>query len=822
MQPARTAEIRARIAAGDTDGLSGDLARIAEQVGDGRQFGPDDVVAALDDLPAVDRPRLIDALVELSADAPGRSMAGRRRIADLALFLAGRFDLDAPEALLPTVLAEASRQWHSGYDGQLLPAVRAHLAAGRPPTGGLIAVLRRMAEVPYLYSDELARLLARVDGPVLSPGEAWADLAMADAAAGGEAWERLLARARTADAAKPAKKWERTGRDVLAEVGVDAATAAILRWLAQVGRPRTLVLASPHGRDVGAEYDPYNTVALRGLVWLPAFTPESPETVRALGTLAETALRKVPGVGPICPKVANAAVLALSRLGGAAAVGELARLSVKLTYRGTLKAVGAALDTRAADLGLSRAEVEELAVPGYGLTEVGRRVERFGEATAELTVSGRTVTIAWRNAAGRVVKAPPADVRRDHGVALGELKADAKDIAKMLAAQSDRLDRLFLARRSWRFDRWRAQFLDHPLVGTLARRLLWTVDGRTCGYADGALRTLDDTAIEPAAGAAVGLWHPIDIPHDEVRAARDWLERHLITQPFRQAHREVYPLTAAEERTGTYSNRYAAHVLRQHLFHALAATRGWTNKLRLSVDDEYPPAIRSLPEWGLRAEFLIGAVGDHEITGSGSHLHIATDQVRFHRIDAPVATAHASGGPYRRLGRHAEDDVAPLPLETIPPLVFSEVMRDIDLFVGVAGIGNDPTWADGGPDGRYRYYWSSYSFGELTDSAVARRDVLARLLPRLAIAPRCELDGRYLRVTGIRRAYAIHLGSGNVLMCPGNRYLCIVPKNDGTAVPFGAFLPYEGDRTLSIILSKAVLLARDDLITDPTITSQFR
>ncbi|MFE3202564.1 hypothetical protein [Embleya sp. NPDC059237] len=186
-----------------------------------------------------------------------------------------------------------------------------------------------------------------MDGPVLSPGEAWADLAMADAAAGGEAWERLLAHARTTDASKPAKKWERTGRDVPAEVGVDAATAAILRWLAQVGRPRTLMLETPHGSDVGAEYDPYNMVALRGLVWLPAFTPESPESVRALGTPAETALRKVPGVGPICSKVANAAVFALSRLGGPAAVGELARLSVKLTYRSTLKAVGAALDTLA-------------------------------------------------------------------------------------------------------------------------------------------------------------------------------------------------------------------------------------------------------------------------------------------------------------------------------------------------------------------------------------------------------------------------------------------------------------------------------------------
>jgi hypothetical protein len=34
-------------------------------------------------------------------------------------------------------------------------------------------------------------------------------------------------------------------------------------------------------------------------------------------------------------------------------------------------------------------------------------------------------------------------------------------------------------------------------------------------------------------------------------------------------------------------------------------------------------------------------------------------------------------------------------------------------------------------------------------------------------------------------------------------------------------LPFEGDGTLSIILSKAFLLADDAKITDPTITSQL-
>lgn len=49
-------------------------------------------------------------------------------------------------------------------------------------------------------------------------------------------------------------------------------------------------------------------------------------------------------------------------------------------------------------------------------------------------------------------------------------------------------------------------------------------------------------------------------------------------------------MTDAERRTERYSNRFAAHILRQHQFNALCGARHWKNKLRLMVDDEYPPA----------------------------------------------------------------------------------------------------------------------------------------------------------------------------------------------------------------------------------------
>jgi hypothetical protein len=236
----------------------------------------------------------------------------------------------------------------------------------------------------------------------------------------------------------------------------------------------------------------------------------------------------------------------------------------------------------------------------------------------------------------------------------------------------------------------------------------------------------------------------------EVLAWREWLEQRQLSQPLKQAHREVYLLTDAERTTRTYSNRFAAHILKQHQFNALCATRGWRNRLHVEMDEDYPGyARRELPQWNLRAEYWIEGIvnpdGWGETNEVGVYLYVGTDQVRFYPLAQP------------------ESD-QPLALEEVPPLAFSEIMRDVDLFVGVAGVGNDPAWADGGEGGRYRDYWQRYAFGDLNESARTRHDVLSRLLPRLKISARCTLDNRFLEVRGDLRTYRIHLGSGNILM----------------------------------------------------------
>ncbi|MFC7262649.1 DUF4132 domain-containing protein [Streptomyces lutosisoli] len=779
-----------------------------------------EILDILRGLPVEERMRLAGALAERFHSVAEDSDARRN-----ALTLLGIISRDLPDDMLSVErlkeLDALGRQHSFWYAARLDVLAEAELAAGRPLAPAVVAVFRRAAMDAY-RSDTLPALAKKLTDPVLNVGEEWAEHAMEQITGPDDPWHALLGHATTATASKPTAKWDKQALALVDTLGADRVRATVLPWLALVGRPRTFPLdRQTYEPDINNAYDPYNANALRGLAWLVSLLPPHPDTARALGVLVETSLKKVAGLGPRNPKVANAGVIALSRIDSESALAELARLATRVTYKNTAKLLDGALEARATALGLSREEIEELAVPAYGLTDVGRAEHRFGEITALIDVQGPRAVLSWRNVAGKAVKSVPAAVKRDHADELKELKAAVKDIDKMLSAQSERLDRQFLARRTWAYDTWRERYLDHPLVGTLARRLLWTVDGTPVGFADGELRTLTDDPVN--SGSEVELWHPVGREPAEVVAWRDWLERHAVTQPFKQAHREVYLLTDAERTTGTYSNRFAAHILRQHQFHSLAAVRGWRNKLRLCVDDSAPPATRELPQWGLRAEYWIEGDGEHygeDTTESGSYLRLRTDQVRFYPIDAPENSAHCYGGEYSMWLRNGEDPVEPLRLTEIPALVLSEVLRDVDLFVGVASVGNDPTWQDGGPGGRFQEYWTSYGFGELNQSAETRRVLLDFLIPRLAIADRCTLEGRFLHVKGERHTYKIHLGSGNILMSPNDQYLCIVPKASA-ASPGTGYLPFEGDRMLAVILSKAMMLAADTKITDPTILSQL-
>lgn len=679
--------------------------------------------------------------------------------------------------------------------------------------------------------DQISRFPRNKAREVMISGEAWADQALADLrrkqTEQADCWRALLEACERTKGSQPSAKWAQGALALVDSIGREEFKKHVLSWFPLVDKPRTRII------EQWSEWQPnpnlmicdINASILKGLVWCCSLF-EDGEIARCLTGLAISAYKKVPGIGPRAVKIGNACIYSLGARKGMEGVGQLALLKVKVRFRTALKLIDKALRATAERLGIGCDELEEMSVPAYGLTDVGILEEVMGSFTARLQVLGTTTTeLVWVKEDGKTQKSVPADIKRDFAEELKEVKAGAKDIQKMLPAQRTRIENLYLRQKSWAFPVWKERYLDHPLVGTLGRRIIWkfrTQNKEADGiWLDGQIVDVHGKEVEGLCeDTQVSLWHPIANVADYVLAWRAFMVEHEIVQPFKQAHREIYVLTDAERATRIYSNRYAGHIVKQHQFNALCGVRGWRNTLKLMVDDEFPPASISLAEWKLRAEFWTDGAGDEygeDTNETGTFYYLATDQVRFFPIDAVQTRGHA----YDRGQRGTVD---PVPLEEIPVLVLSEVMRDVDLFVGVASVANDPTWNDGGPDGRYRDYWANVSFGDLSATAQTRKEVLEGLIPRLKIAERCSIEGKFLKVRGDIRSYKIHMGSGNILMEPNDEYLCIV-ANRGMSKAGGAgkvFLPFEGDSTFSVILSKAFLLADDKKIKDSTIVRQIK
>jgi len=611
----------------------------------------------------------------------------------------------------------------------------------------------------------------------------------------------LMLAAKGGENSKPNKGWlklaqESLGQDDRLEIG---------EMLGQI-----VALHEP-----GSPLDLANQNALRGLVWLVAIAaPDvaAPDIAAPHGAAPPGAARALEAYAKKCLTfssahfaylslvLGNAAVHAFSLLPGTSGAASLARLRRHLKRPGEVKAIEKALAALALARGMTAADLEEISLPDFGFDGGGNLEISVGPATAVLNITEMCeLETHWRGADGHWLKSPPSAVKEQHADALKVFKSQIKEIDETLRAQRLRLERIYLANRNWSPETWRTRYLDEPLVAGLTRRLIWSFE------ADGqwveALPHQDDfidaagTSLDLAQAARVKLWHPMQSTPDRVLAWRRRLQIAAVTQPFKQAHREIYVLTDAERVTNFYSNRFAGHVVDQHRLRALAQARGWNCPTFGMWDAGDGRPHKRLPDRSLQIEFWADPIESAVNRESFQYRYLSTDQVRFTNLDG-----------------------APIPLENVDAALFSELMRDVDLFVSVAGVGNDPSWADQG-DGRFAAYWTEAAFGALTETGRTRHAALKDLLPGLAIASRCRFEERYLVVEGRIRTYRIHLGSGNIQMEPNSQYLCIVQdrQNNGANVR----LPFEGDMTLSVILSKAFMLVEDDKIKDPSIRSQI-
>ncbi|WP_371779793.1 DUF4132 domain-containing protein [Streptosporangium subroseum] len=403
----------------------------------------------------------------------------------------------------------------------------------------------------------------------------------------------------------------------------------------------------------------------------------------------------------------------------------------------------------------------------------GRLRQAVGEHTAVISTDGK-VELSWWHG-DKKLKAVPAAVKREHPEEVKRLR----ELAKQTAQQQATLIRALEAGCAGETAPPYRQLEGHPVTD----RLIWEFEVSPGVWRAELGLTVPDVPVR--------LWHPARASLEEVRAWREVVQGKELRQPYKQAFREVYLLTPAEEETRDHSRRFSNHLLRYGQAKTLLTNRGWTGMTLGHWDWEGGSdecvAVKKLPG-GLTVTWDF-----HLDEGSAERDNVG-----------PVSICVS--GDIRFLS-----GASPVPLAEVPPLVLSEALRDADLAVGVTSTGLDP---NGHGD-----YWQSYSFGALAESAQVRRDALSRLIGRTTIADRCTMTDRFLVIRGDLRTYKIHLGSANILMEPNDAYLCIVSGRDPHS---RLFLPFEEDGRLALILSKAFLLANDTAITDASITRQIR
>lgn len=685
----------------------------------------------------------------------------------------------------------------------------------------------RLVDQPYA---PLRKLLGDAEAFIASIGQAPADTVQLEPDCWGVPAMQLLQQAgverdrklrlwlahcaASGDAAAPPARWRRALAALVAEPGVDLRPLAA-GLLAAVQRP---ALGPGQGAPAGEALliGAAGAAVLKGIAWSALCWPDD-AMAASLREAALAAFRKVPDHGARSVKLGNACIGVLGEWPGLAGAQGLGSLQTQLKQPSARATVDKALRRCAERLGLGRDDLDELAVDGHGL-EGGQRRFTLGRWRAVVRVDAAGVEVCWFDGE-QPLAAEPAAVRRMHAGERNALRQLLKDLARAHATARVRLERLLASGRRWPLASFRERYLDHPLLGSLTRAMVWTVqdggapqaalhDGRH--WCDALGRPL---ALAHGSAVTVAPWHPALVPAAEVLAWRRRVQALGLRQPFKQVYREVYRLTDAERQTATYSNRFAGHVLRQHAMARVGETRGWVYRLQGGFDAGSPNPRLKVPHQPFEAEFWVqqadGAAD--ALSEAGISLHVFSDQVRFHALPTSEGAADAVNGPRR-----------PCALVDVPAAVFSEVMRDVDLLVAVSSVGADPDWRDGGPEGRFGTYWRSYAFGELGTSGDARRELLADLLPALdALRDVARLDGRHLVVQGRLRSYRIHLGSGHILMSPNDEYLCIVPDNRGADARSPAPALLAGDAMLAVILSKALMLAHDDQIRDPTILRQI-
>ena len=309
--------------------------------------------------------------------------------------------------------------------------------------------------------------------------------------------------------------------------------------------------------------------------------------------------------------------------------------------------------------------------------------------------------------------------------------------------------------------------MTNPVIVPILKSLVFKMGNDLGYYVDKKLKSAKKKSVAVKDDSLLKIAHCFDLfeSGDWSAYQKDIFDREL-KQPFKQVFRELYVKTV-DEKGRDKSLRYAGHQVQPAKTVALLKTRRWIIDGQEGLEKVYYKKniiakVFALADWFSPAD-----------------------------IEAPTL---------EEVQFFDRKTFKPILIDDVPDLIFTEVMRDIDLVVSVAHIGDvDP---------------------EASHSTIEMRKAIIEFNCKLFKLKNVTFTENHALIKGERAEYSIHLGSGLVHQKAGSaiNVLPVHSQHRGRV-----FLPFiDDDPKTAEIMAKVLLFAQDDKIKDVFILEQIK
>jgi hypothetical protein len=283
------------------------------------------------------------------------------------------------------------------------------------------------------------------------------------------------------------------------------------------------------------------------------------------------------------PSRAQLGIDVLRAMGTDAALLEIHKTAERVRSRALARHAKKTMEAIAKERGLSREELADRLVPDLDLDDDGSRTFDYGGRTFRVVFDEHLVAsiVDQKGNARKDLPRPNAGddetLAQEARAAFRTMKKEAKSIAKDRIL---RLERAMIEGRSWPRDTFMSFFALHPLLGHLARRLVWGVvaddprrpDPTFRVAEDGTLADIDDEELELTDDAKVVVVHPATLSDATRRRWGDLLVDYELLQPFPQLERPL-PTLSNEDAGSTSFDRWQDPIPSKKVLRLVR--RGW-------------------------------------------------------------------------------------------------------------------------------------------------------------------------------------------------------------------------------------------------------